>query len=156
MSIQLNLGDHKSPIPQLIPFPLEHREVARWARSRAKQIATAVPGADVYFRSLPNGRSLRSLLADRSIWINFTHELPLPGVGITMGKEIGLSHWAFMQGRLIVLATLIHELAHVGGAPGTPSQAAEEAALHCGLGHWAEKHTGIDNPHTPYIPGHSG
>jgi hypothetical protein len=136
-------------------MPRQHLPLVQWARNAAKQISTAVPSADAYFRSLPKRRSLRSLLADRSIWISFASNLPAHVLGITAGKEIGITQSAFNEGRLVVLGVLIHELAHVNGAP-KETHAAEEAVLHCGLGHWSEKHTGIDNPHTPYIPGHIG
>jgi len=35
---------------------------------------------------------------------------------------------------LIVAATIVHEFAHVGGAPGWPSPAAERALPKCGFG----------------------
>jgi hypothetical protein len=35
---------------------------------------------------------------------------------------------------LIVAATLVHEFAHIGGAPGWPSPAAEKSLPKCGFG----------------------
>jgi hypothetical protein len=118
-----------------------------------------MPSADVYFRSLPGGRSLTALLADRAIWINYAIPLGIPFMGQSVGdsyNEIAISSWAFRNGKWTVLGTLIHELAHINGAPEWPSQAAEEALVHCGLGTLSELRTRKDNPNTPYNPNHRG
>lgn len=63
-----------------------------------------------------------------------------------------------------MLATVIHELAHIGGAGGgatgllctafsSACHAAERAVLECGLGNRREHRTGVDDPATPYDPG---
>jgi len=112
--------------------------------------------ADTYFRSLPDGRSLTALLADRSIWINYHATMNAYGEAEISGKELCISVTACRIGRWTVLATLIHELAHINGAPGGASKAAEEALLHTGLGKQSEKTTGVDDPRTPYNPNISG
>jgi len=102
-------------------------------------------------------RSLSALLADGSIWVNYLKTPTVAGQTYTMGgfSEIGITYSAFHAGRLYALATLIHELAHVNGAPVDTGQA-EDAVMHCGLGTLEELNTGIDDPNTPYIPGHTG
>jgi hypothetical protein len=61
-----------------------------------------------------------------------------------------------VHGKEMVLATLIHELAHIAGAPGGDSRAAEDALIHCGLGKKSEANTNIDDRSTPYDPGATG
>ena len=131
----------------------------RWARRKAIWIAQNIPSADVYFRGITAGaRSLTAILADRTVWVNFHPTLldfgVTPGEGFATECAIGPS--AFRIGRWTVLATLIHELAHCNGAPGGASTTAEDALPHCGLGRLSEFRTGIDEPHSPYVPGLSG
>lgn len=150
MSIQINIGDHKSPVRDFKPVPFKYQGATKWARARAKVIAANVKSADKYFRSLGR-RSLSELLADRRIWINYT-ELYVRGIRGEGSNEIGIGELAYVHGKEQVLATLIHELAHIAGAPGGDSRAAEDALLHCGLGKKSELETGKDDPSTPYDP----
>jgi len=157
MGIQLNLGDHVPYFNQYVPIPLLLRADAQWARAQAKAIANTKPGANAYFRSLPKRRTLSALLADGSIWVNYFTNPIVEGQTYTMGgfSEIGITYSAFHLGRIHVLGTLIHELAHVNGA-GDGTTLAEDALVHCGLGTLNELHSGIDDPSTPYLPGHTG
>lgn len=153
MSIQMNIGDHLSPETGWVSVPANHRPKLSWARRRARVVAQRIPSANVFFKRLPGGRSLSSLLGDRTIWINF--DPSEPAFGAQSGAhphEIAMGPSSFRMGRWTVLATLIHELAHVNGAPGGSDRRAEEALLHCGLGRRSEKTTGIDDPRTPYDP----
>lgn len=157
MSIQINIGDHVSPHAGWVAVPNARRDTVRWARTRAKSIAASMPSANTYFRSLPGGRSLTALLNDRSIWINYDPSAVEFGAqSIAHPNEISIGPSAFRIGRWTVLATLIHELAHVDGAPGGVDQHAERALLHTGLGRWSELKSGRDNPTTPYDPSISG
>jgi hypothetical protein len=131
--------------------------MARWARSKARAIAKGMASADKYFQTLPEGRSLRDLLGDSSIWINYAPSMGEYGAqSIAHPNEICIGPRAFRIGRWTVLATLIHELAHVNGAPDGMDQRAEQALLHCGLGRSIEKATGVDDAKTPYDPTISG
>jgi len=153
VSIQINIGDHKSPYaPLLVPVPLRHQFATKWARRRAKEIAATVKSADKYFKSLPGKRSLTDLLADRRIWINYAADYGARGMRPELSNEIGIGELAYVSGKEMVLATLIHELAHIAGALGGRSRAAEEALIHCGLGKKSELETGINDPSTPYDP----
>jgi hypothetical protein len=152
MGIQLNFGDHVAPFRELLPIPSEYRADAQWARAQAKAIANTKPGANAYFRSLGAGRSLSSLLNDGRIWVNYT---TLPVEGNQWKNEIGIAAYPFSRGRLKVLAILIHELAHIAGATEFTTKA-EDALVHCGLGTLQELNTGINDPTTPYDPGHRG
>ena len=152
MSIQINIGDHVSPFPSLGPVPFKHQWVTKWARNRAKAIAAELKTADKYFKSLPRKRTLTQLLADRRIWINYAPDLYARGIRPGLSNEIGIGELAYVRGKMVVLATLIHELAHIAGAPNGESRAAEEALIHCGLGKKSELETGINDPSTPYDP----
>lgn len=152
MSIQINIGDHISSEPGYLTVPNRLRDMTNWARTKARWIARTMPSADVYFRALPDGRSLTDLLGDRSIWVNYGHTLTVFGEAVISGTELAIGPSAFRIGRWTVLATLIHELAHINGVPGGTDRRAEEALLACGLGKQSEKRTGRDDPFTPYDP----
>jgi hypothetical protein len=154
--IQINIGDHASTEVGYVAFPGGKRPLIQWARSRAVVISKKMPSADAYFRSLPGGRSLSQLLADRTIWINYSSTMPHYGEAVLSGKELCISETSCRVGRWTVLGTLVHELAHINGAPGNPSKLAEEALLHCGLGRMGEKTSNVDSRDTPYEPGISG
>lgn len=152
--IQVNVGDHISPTLGFVAWPNHRRNLVLWARQRAGWVARNKPTADTYFRTLPSGRSLTQLLADRTIWINYhPTSISLGVTDVAGGKEIAISETACAGGRWTVLATLIHELAHADGVEGrTSPQAAEDALIHCGLGHQRERDTGVDEPDTPFDP----
>ena len=154
MGIQINIGDHVSSEPDFITIPAARLGQVQWARTKARWITRNIPGADVYFRTLPNGRSLTELLADGDIWINFLVGSNAFGqTNAVSGKEIGISERSFRIGRWTVLATLVHELAHSNGVDGaTDPKGAERAVLECGMGKRSERTTGTDDPFTPYDP----
>lgn len=156
MSIQINIGDHASPTAGYITVPAQHRWMFRWARTKAKSIASGMASADRYFATLPGGRTLTSLLGDNTIWVNYHATFTYYGeTNFVGGKEIAIGNKSIRIGKWTVLATLIHELAHVNGADGV-DHAAERALLECGLGSAAERRTGVDDPRTPYEPGITG
>ncbi len=152
--IQINIGDHVSSQAGYIAFPNDRLSTIRWARTKAIWIAANVSTANPYFRGLPGGRSLSELLADRSIWINFHPTMVDFGeTNFAGGKEIAIAVTSYRIGKWTVLATLVHELAHVNGVRGAAlPQAAERAVLACGLGRQSELTSGVDDPSTPYNP----
>jgi hypothetical protein len=155
--MQINIGDHTSSETGYIAFPNARRDDVMWARRKARWIASAMPSANVYFKSLPDGRSLTDLLNDSSIWINYHATMTAFGeTNAVSGKEIAISERSCKIGRWTVLATMIHELAHADGAPGGTDRRAEEALLACGLGNASEKATGVDDPRTPFNPNIEG
>lgn len=154
--IQINIGDHVSPRIGWVQIPIDLREQVRWARMRAFRITREIVSADEYFRTLPLGRSLTDLLNDGSLWVNFDPVMTEFGRTNTVHREIAIGKSAFRIGRWTVLATLVHELAHIDGAPGGNDRRAEEALLHCGLGKRSEKSSNKDDPWTPYNPGIEG
>lgn len=151
--MQLNFGDHRSVMPRYEPFPPPLRGQMRWVRERVGWIAKHVSSADRYFATLPLHKPLSMLLDDQTIWVNYKVTRRIDGETAFLGShELAIGSLAFEGGRLRVLATLIHELAHVCGAPIRNSRAAEMAVLACGLGKLNEYRSGIDDPHTQYNP----
>ncbi|QQS55613.1 MAG: hypothetical protein IPM89_07495 [Candidatus Competibacteraceae bacterium] len=156
-TMQINIGDHVSSEAGYVAIPAEYQGSMRWARTKAKEIASKFNSANAYFRTLPDGKSLTELLADNTIWVNYHATMNAYGeTNQVSGKEIAISRRAFRIGRWTVLATLIHELAHTDGAPGGADKRAERAVLACRLGKQSELTTGVDDPHTPYDPNISG
>jgi hypothetical protein len=150
--IQFNFGDHISPRAGWIAVPSGFRDQMRWARTHAFRVAREIPSANRFFRTLPNGQTLTDLLNDSSLWMNYD---PVTGAfGLTNNghREMAIGRSTFRIGRWTVLATLVHELAHINGAPGGSDTRAEQAVLACGMGRRAEQATGVDDPWTPYDP----
>lgn len=158
MGIQINIGDHISPKAGFITVPNNHRTAFNWARTKAKHIARSFRNVDPYYQGLPGGKTLTQLLNDNTIWINY--HATSGSFGITNfagGKEIAICNPAIRIGRWTILATLVHELAHVNGVRGATSpQAAERAVYECGLGSRVEFNSGVDDPTTPFDPTISG
>jgi len=155
--IQINIADHVSPHTGWVFVPERWRDQLRWARTNAFRITREIPSANRYFKTLPNGRTLTDLLNDSTIWIN--HDPTSSDWGATSiphPTEMSIDSLSFRWGRWSVLATLVHELAHVNGAPGGNDKSAEEAVLHCGMGRQSEKTSGRNDPRTPYNPGIGG
>ena len=157
MGIQLNFGDHIPKFKDFRAIPADLRADAQWIRAQAKAIANTKPTANAYFRSLPKHRTLSALLADGSIWVSYFNSPAADGQTYTLGgfSEVGIDFRVWRSGRTAALGVLIHELAHVNGAPDDTTQA-EDSLVHCGLGNLFELHTGIDLPYTPYRPGLKG
>ncbi len=77
------------------------------------------------FQSLDGGRTFAEVWNDPHVWINYDPENRQGKYGAHRRgtKEIAISKYALRMGRWTVAATLVHELAHVNGAPGNNSQA---------------------------------
>ncbi|HET7544025.1 MAG TPA: hypothetical protein VFK05_29340 [Polyangiaceae bacterium] len=153
--MQINIGDHSSSAEGYLPVPAHLREQLYWARTKARNIAATHPDANKYFLQLRKRRSLTDLLADRTIWVNYSVLLGKDYGETTDYNEIAIAPIAFRIGRWTVLATVIHELAHCNGAAGRRSSEAELAVLACGLGRKSEQVLG-DDPYTPYNPNTRG
>jgi hypothetical protein len=87
------------------------------------------------FKKLPGGKSFDDILADDTIWINYESRSDRGWYGVTLGvggKEISISQSAIKKGRWWVAGTLVHELAHVNGAP-INTVDADDTLLFCGV-----------------------
>jgi hypothetical protein len=87
-----------------------------------------------YFKGLGANKSFRILWTDNSIFINFAPSNTVGFYGATHSnnKDVSVSAWCLdTKNRWMIAATIVHELAHVAGAPGGTSHAAEKAVDKC-------------------------
>lgn len=101
----------------------------------AMLIRTPCRSCDQAFRSLSRHRSFRQIWSIRGIWISYTPSVLDRGYTHSNRRDIAISLDSFGANPgewRPVAATLIHELAHVGGAPTTTSEA-ERVLLECGF-----------------------
>ena len=88
------------------------------------------------FAKLVGRRNFAAVWKDPGIWISFNPN-PVEGAfGITYKKDIAIYAHVFTLREPVrwIAGTLIHELAHVNGAPGTAdSKEAEATLLSCGF-----------------------
>lgn len=87
-------------------------------RSRRIEIATR--------RALKRNQ-VEQVWTDPTVWLSYDPGSAAGRFGATLGKEVTLSHYACRIGSWTLVATLIHELAHVNGANGVTHDA--EATL---------------------------
>lgn len=82
-------------------------------------------GCNAAFEELPGGKSFADIWKDPDVWINYdpSNKAGKFGARRRGTKEITICKYALRMGRWTVAATLVHELAHVNGAPGDDSQA---------------------------------
>jgi hypothetical protein len=89
------------------------------------------------FTALPRGQTFDALMASNSIRISYSKNSFWSTFGgdifaLNIGNDISVTQFAFNRGVWSVAATLVHELAHVNGAPNTTHQA-EGTLLCCGM-----------------------
>lgn len=83
------------------------------------------------FKNLPSGRNFSDIWNDSSIWISLDPSNIKDKYGATLSnKHITLTAYTLKMGKWTTAATLIHELAHVGGALNTNTDA-EDVLLKC-------------------------
>ena len=89
-----------------------------------------------YFKTLPKTKTFRHFWRDNTIFINYSPSLTNGFYGATHSndKDICVSAWCLDNtNRWMIAATIVHEFAHIAGAPGGASHAAEKAADMCGF-----------------------
>jgi hypothetical protein len=82
------------------------------------------------------GRSFDDTFNDPDVWVSYHWDKTTGIRGLTSGrrpKDITIAQNAFDEGLRAVAATIVHELAHVNGAPGKPSRMAEDTLRGCGF-----------------------
>lgn len=109
---------------------------------------------NIAFSALPRRRTFAQVWNDQDIWISFSGD-PNPlnyGWSVETTKDLAISDGSFNRDWRFVAASLVHELAHINGAPGDDSPLAEDTLLSCGF---AEMHLNIVGaivrPHTPCL-----
>ena len=88
------------------------------------------------FCKLPGGRDFASVWRDPSVFVSFNPNTDEGLFGITFRKDIAIASRVFQFPDAVrwIAATLVHELAHVNGAPGgMVSKAAEATLPPCGF-----------------------
>jgi hypothetical protein len=124
---------------QFLPFTNAHfLAVLRDAMRVITGRVTGHEPCNAAFRALPGRRSFADLWADPTVWINFDPQMT-PGIfgAKIMGypPEITITATTLTKGRWWTAATLVHEFAHVNGAPGAHSgdhaRDAEEVLRRC-------------------------
>lgn len=89
-----------------------------------------------YFKSLPKGKSFSDFWRDNSIFIDYSPSAISGFFGATHSndKDVCITAWCLdTHHKWMIAATLVHEFAHIAGAPGGVSHAAEKAADQCGF-----------------------
>jgi hypothetical protein len=87
------------------------------------------------------GKTLKEIVESSKVWLHFIDKPEFDLLGKTRGgisdtwADIGITRAAMDKGKMYVVATIVHELAHVDGAPGTLAKrrsiAAESTLKHC-------------------------
>jgi hypothetical protein len=88
------------------------------------------------FAKLLGGRDFAAIWKDPDIWVSFNSNKADGIFGITYKKDIAIAAYVFAQKNPVrlIAATLVHELAHVNGAPsGAESKDAESTLPQCGF-----------------------
>lgn len=88
------------------------------------------------FAKLTGRRDFATVWKDPNIWVSFNPNPVKDLFGITYKKDISIAAHVFtlVDPVRIIAATLVHELAHVNGAPGgMESKAAESTLPPCGF-----------------------
>jgi hypothetical protein len=114
------------------------RTTLRKAMAIIQKSCLASGGCNSYFSHLPGGRTFKAVWEDPGVWIHWDPR-PDPGFyGATSHAfsvaDVTISNFALNKGVWATVATLVHELAHVNGAPGGTSTLAEGALKPCGVG----------------------
>ena len=136
-------GDgHVVPLPSMLPSGATIQWLAVSDPKQKKVISDAlhilthnvkgVKPCNDCFKNLPNGRTFDDLLNDAAIFISVDPSNDVNLFGAALGNDITITNSCIRKGRWTVAATLVHELAHVNGAPGNDHQA-EGTLLCCGF-----------------------
>jgi len=89
-----------------------------------------------YFRTLPKGKTFRHFWRDNSIFINYSPSVAHGFYGAMHSnyKDITITAWCLDNTNVwMIAATIVHEFAHIAGALGYPSHAAEKSSDMCGF-----------------------
>jgi hypothetical protein len=126
--INLPASSHAGPAAvagsQWVPFT-DANYLAR-LRHAIAVIDTRIRGyrpCDVAFRALPGGRSFAQVWADPAIWISYDPSGVDKNYATTLGNDVSITQYSCRMGVWTIVATLIHELAHVNGAGGATHDA---------------------------------
>ncbi|MDB4985973.1 MAG: hypothetical protein JWN04_1151 [Myxococcaceae bacterium] len=86
------------------------------------------------FTRLSGRRPFHAWFDDPDVWINYDPNDRGDDWGWTIAshpKDVVITQYALRMGRWSIAATIVHELAHLNGAPGSRSKAAELRVKQC-------------------------
>lgn len=89
------------------------------------------PTCEKAFANLKKGRSFSEVWNDPSVWISYDPDKSGTMHAVVIGNHMTLTAYTLAMGQWTTAATIIHELAHVNGAPGGNSSQAEDILLEC-------------------------
>lgn len=127
------------PFPNDTPDARARLEKVQRAFSAVDRLAisqSATSACNVYFASLPKGSSFRQLWKDDRVFINYSPAAEEGRFATTHSndRDIALTRWCIdHHNHWMIGATIVHEFAHIGGAPGGASHKAERAVRECGF-----------------------
>ncbi|MBX7172332.1 MAG: hypothetical protein K1X72_15305 [Pyrinomonadaceae bacterium] len=158
--MNVNFGSHivspAASTQHFIPFTGGSREVSIVIKAieLIRQRACSNDLCNIYFKVLDNKRTFEEIYIDENVWINYRtqpfrgNEPPwqgqtaLDGKIVSGGKEydIAIHSSSFFLRKSLpepkqveeIAAIIVHEMAHVAGAPNLGPQA-EQALIHCGF-----------------------
>jgi hypothetical protein len=141
------------PFPYTLPvsFPGTPEQVAdiangkrlhvlNWAMNYVDTKIKKHQPCNACFKKLPRHKTLLEIWDSNDVWVSYF--TTTAALGETRGdRDIAVSESAFKEGRMTVVATIMHELAHIAGAPGgkaledgKPNNQAESVLKCCLLG----------------------
>lgn len=153
--MQINFGEHK--LLQLAEsegfkpfnsdtFKQAHLVSLALAFLKLRSIGGHLIGCNEGFKKLPGGRSFEEVFNDNNVWISYgskriTKHGCMVGAHVTDGiqHDIAVNTWAFTclknspDAVEAIAAIIVHEMAHVNGAP-NKGNLAESMLLCCGFG----------------------
>jgi len=136
-SINTTASGHPSPVNtrrQYLPYSSAEDRYLVTLRMAMDIINSRIRGhapCNAAFRALPGGRSFADVWNDNSVWINYDPDSNPGYFGARVGNDVTISKYAYLMGHWTVVATLVHEFAHVNGAPGGNSTQAEDTLRRC-------------------------
>jgi hypothetical protein len=136
MSVHTTANVHVGPL-RSGPFPSEHLGTLGQALQLLQHRVRNDSGCNDSFQRLPYRNNFQSFLDNPYIWINYndTNDGQLCGwtTPSSHPMDIVVTRYALRMGRWLTAATIIHELAHLNGAPGGKLHDAELRVLECKL-----------------------
>jgi len=144
------LNEGTATVERYWPYPpgkeLEVLRQAIWIIDH--NIYTKNNACNRYYKSLPGGRSFDEVWEDTKVLLNIDPDwrLDLAYVRFTGSLwRVSITATGFADyNRWQVAGLIIHELAHINGAPGkgSGSTAADSAQIHCGLANFFDNRVG--------------
>jgi hypothetical protein len=129
-------GDgHVAPVPgtfQYLPYTDEaKRRVVERALFILRHNVRGMRPCNDCFKRLPGGRTFDDILDDPDVFIHYDPTATRGSFGATRTgtKNVTITEFSIRIGRWTVAATLVHEFAHINGAPNNTHQA--EGTLPC-------------------------